>query len=129
MAILAAAGIRHLFYTPSIGCMPPSRGVARTKCDIFSIELALEQFAADHDGRFPVALEALWTRDERGRKYLDVECAPLDRWKRPYSYEAPSRTGDAPRVFSLGKDGEPGGEREDADIGSAQIRAEDDSQR
>jgi hypothetical protein len=122
IAAIAAAGVRHLFYTPPIGCMPPSRDFARTKSDIVSIESALEQFAADHDGRFPIELEPLWTPDEQGRKYLNVGRAPLDAWKRPYLYEPRSRTDEAPRVGTLGRDGAPGGEGDDADIDNGMLR-------
>ena len=41
---------------------------------------------------------------------------PLDPWGRPYLYKYPGEHGDAPEIVSLGADGQPGGEGENADI-------------
>jgi len=43
---------------------------------------------------------------------------PLDPWGRPYLYKYPGEHGDEPDVISLGLDGEPGGEGNNADITS-----------
>jgi general secretion pathway protein G len=49
--------------------------------------------------------------------YLEGSELPRDPWGRPYVYRAPA--GDAPfEIVSLGADGRPGGEGEDADISS-----------
>lgn len=42
---------------------------------------------------------------------------PLDPWGHPYQYRAPGSKGDY-EVLSTGKDGQPGGSGEDADISS-----------
>ena len=48
--------------------------------------------------------------------YLD-EAVPSDPWGTPYQY-SPTPTGDSPiALYSLGADGKPGGEGQDADIG------------
>ncbi|HEV8148248.1 MAG TPA: type II secretion system major pseudopilin GspG [Bryobacteraceae bacterium] len=41
---------------------------------------------------------------------------PLDPWGRPYLYKYPGEHGDTPEIVSLGADGQPGGEGENADI-------------
>ena len=41
---------------------------------------------------------------------------PQDPWGRPYLYKYPGEHGDAPEIVSLGADGQPGGEGENADI-------------
>ena len=41
---------------------------------------------------------------------------PLDPWNRPYQYKYPGEHGDEPDVISLGADGQPGGEGNNADI-------------
>jgi general secretion pathway protein G len=41
---------------------------------------------------------------------------PLDPWSRPYLYKYPGDHGDEPDVVSLGGDGQPGGEGNNADI-------------
>jgi general secretion pathway protein G len=42
--------------------------------------------------------------------------APDDPWGHPYVYRYPGEHGDEPDVISLGADGQPGGEGENADI-------------
>ena len=43
---------------------------------------------------------------------------PMDPWGRPYLYKYPGDHGDEPDVLSLGADGQPGGDGNNADIGS-----------
>ena len=45
------------------------------------------------------------------------KAVPLDPWGRPYQYKSPGEHGDFD-VYSLGKDGQPGGNDEAADITS-----------
>src|SRR3546814_2641599 len=58
--------------------------------------------------------------DERARArwrgpYLD-EAVPADPWGTPYQYSTPGREGLPFAIYSLGADGKPGGEGNDADI-------------
>jgi general secretion pathway protein G len=49
--------------------------------------------------------------------YIKDKSGLLDPWGRPYQYRSPSqRQGQAFDIISLGADGKPGGEGEDADI-------------
>lgn len=57
------------------------------------------------------ALAARW----RG-PYLD-DVVPLDPWAKPYQYALPGRDGHGFALYSLGSDGQPGGEGDAADIG------------
>ncbi len=41
---------------------------------------------------------------------------PMDPWGRPYEYKFPGEHGDEPDVISLGADGQPGGDGNNADI-------------
>lgn len=43
---------------------------------------------------------------------------PLDPWGNPYQYEYPGQDGRILDIYSLGADGQPGGEDLDADIGN-----------
>lgn len=86
---------------------------------------AIETFRLEV-GRLPTAeegLAVLYTApvDERARArwrgpYLD-EQVPLDPWDRPYQYSIPGSEGMPFALYSLGADGEPGGEGNDADVG------------
>ena len=77
-------------------------------------------------GRIPTAdegLAALYAApaDERAKArwrgpYLD-EAVPADPWGKPYQYSIPGRDGLPFAIYSLGADGQPGGEGNDADIG------------
>jgi len=48
--------------------------------------------------------------------YLD-EAVPADPWGNPYQYRIPGEDGRPFSIVSLGADGKPGGEGNDADIG------------
>jgi general secretion pathway protein G len=47
--------------------------------------------------------------------YLSKPQAPVDPWGTPYKYESPGKK-RAYDIFTLGRDGKPGGEGEDADV-------------
>lgn len=47
-----------------------------------------------------------------------------DPWKRPYVFVSPGPDGYPYEVMSLGRDGQPGGEGEDTDISSTNLRGE-----
>ena len=49
-----------------------------------------------------------------------LERVPEDPWGRAYQYSAPGRTGPFD-IYSLGADGQPGGEADNADIYSSEI--------
>jgi len=73
-------------------------------------------------GSYPateLGLQALRVKPENvaqwGGPYLPQDI-PLDPWARPYLYKYPGEHGDEPDVMSLGADGQPGGEGDDADI-------------
>jgi general secretion pathway protein G len=53
--------------------------------------------------------------DQWAGPYLPQD-APTDVWGHPYLYKFPGEHGDEPDIVSLGADGQPGGEGNDADI-------------
>lgn len=92
--------------------------VARAQID--AIEKALDQYRLDV-GRYPTSeqgLAVLTTRPSGEPKwsgpYLKKE-APLDPWGRPYQYKSPGDHSEFD-LLSLGKDGQPGGSGEAADL-------------
>ncbi|MET0365078.1 MAG: type II secretion system major pseudopilin GspG [Sphingobium sp.] len=101
--------------------------VEKAKADIATLEQALEQYRLDNmtypsggDG-----LNALLTapgglpQPERYRQGGYIKKLPADPWGKPYLYTAPGRKG-AFDIYSLGADGVPGGEGENADIYSSE---------
>jgi general secretion pathway protein G len=94
--------------------------VARAQMD--AIEKALDHYRLD-TGRYPTTeqgLAALNARPANEAKwagpYLKKEVPP-DPWGRPYQYRSPGEKGEYDLV-SYGKDGQPGGTAEAADITS-----------
>ncbi|MBO9575215.1 MAG: type II secretion system major pseudopilin GspG [Sphingobium sp.] len=100
--------------------------VDKAKADISQLEQALEQYRLDNltypgtsDG-----LQALVTappglaQPERYRQGGYIKKLPEDPWGHPYLYQAPGRNG-AFDVYSLGADGQTGGEGDNADIYSS----------
>jgi general secretion pathway protein G len=87
---------------------------------IADLEKSVELFKLDV-GRFPTSeegLDALVKRPANARgwngPYLKGSSVPEDPWGRPYKY---SFAGTAePEIVSLGADGAPGGEGENADV-------------
>jgi general secretion pathway protein G len=101
------------------------RNSARSQIQILS--LALDAYRLDNDA-FPTTdqgLEALRTLPASGDPpanwkgpYLR-QLVPLDPWGRAYVYAAPGIANPSSYdLYTLGKDGKPGGEGEDADITS-----------
>lgn len=95
----------------------------KAKIDIGTIENALDQYRLDMFS-YPTTeqgLEALVTApagDARTDQYRPggyLRAVPVDPWGRPYRYRYPGERG-AVDIFSLGADGEPGGEGVNADI-------------
>lgn len=94
--------------------------VARAQID--AIGKALDQYRLD-TGRYPTTEQGLAALTDRpggearwAGPYLK-KAAPADPWGAPYGYRAPGQHGEYD-LFSLGKDGQPGGTAEAADITS-----------
>src|SRR5690348_9643075 len=93
--------------------------VARAQID--SLEKALDQYRLDvrHYPSAEQGLDALVARPqgENGWSgpYLK-KAVPLDPWGRAYVYRVPGSKGEFD-LYSFGKDGQPGGTGEDADVG------------
>jgi len=100
------------------------RAAARkAKIDIGAIETALDQYRLDMFA-YPTTeqgLQALVTipsgesRTDQYRPGGYLRTLPVDPWGRPYQYRQPGDHGPID-VYSLGADGEPGGEGVNADI-------------
>lgn len=92
--------------------------VARAQID--ALEKALDQYRID-TRRYPTTEQGLKVLIERPANdaqwsgpYLR-KAVPLDPWGHPYIYRIPGTRGDYD-IVSYGRDGQPGGTGEDADI-------------
>src|SRR5882672_12348970 len=91
------------------------------KAQIDALEKALDQYRLD-TGHYPsteAGLVSLVQRPQNEAKwsgpYLRKD-VPLDPWSRPYVYKMPGEKGGDFDILSYGKDGQPGGTGENADI-------------
>lgn len=92
---------------------------------IRDLEQSLELYKLDV-GRYPTTdqgLQALVAAPQGvvgwNGPYLKKSEVPLDPWRNEYQYTYPGERGEVD-IFSLGQDGSPGGDGEDADVGNWQ---------
>jgi general secretion pathway protein G len=93
--------------------------VARAQLD--SLEKALDQYRLDnrHYPNAEQGLEALVNQPQGEAAWAGPylkKALPNDPWGHPYVYRVPGSRGEYD-LYSLGRDGKPGGSGEDADIG------------
>jgi len=94
---------------------------ARAKADIASFETAIDLYKLDNQ-TYPPSLDALRVKPSGEETpnwngpYVK-KAIPADPWGRAYLYQTPGEHNpDAYDLFSLGKDGQEGGDGNDADI-------------
>jgi len=125
MVVVAILGILAALVVPSIISRPDDARIVAAKQDIASLMQALKLYRLDNQ-RYPSTeqgLQALVARPTTNPAAANwkaggyVERLPKDPWGNPYQYLNPGVRGEID-VFSLGADGAPGGEGNNADIGS-----------
>ena len=89
------------------------------KAQISEFESVLDSYKLDV-GRYPTSEEGLnslrvKSGDRWDGPYLKKD-VPLDPWQRPYVYRFPSQHGADYDLYSLGADGQEGGDGENADV-------------
>ena len=101
------------------------QAAARAQIELFSA--ALDQYRLDVGSYPPTAggLEALVTNQNTPNwngPYLKKNSVPADPWGKPYQYKCcPGEHGDFD-IWSLGADGVPGGDGENADVFSWTVK-------
>lgn len=127
LVVIAIIATLAAVVAPSVFRNVGDAKTSAAKSQIEMLSLALNSYRMDND-RFPTTEQGLGSlrtppagedapRAWRG-PYLS-RLVPADPWGRPYEYLAPGR--ENPQSFdlySLGRDGQPGGEGEDADVTS-----------
>ena len=125
LVVVVILSILAALIVPKIMDRPDEARVVAAKSDIRAITSALKLYRLDN-GVYPSTeqgMQALVKKPETGEiprnwkssGYLDR--LPRDPWKNEYQYLNPGLHGDID-VFSLGADGQPGGDGTSADIGS-----------
>jgi general secretion pathway protein G len=125
MVVLVIIGVLAALIVPNVLDRTDDARATAAKADINNLMQALKLYKLDNQ-RYPSAeqgLDALIKKPAAGnvppnwRPYLDK--LPADPWSRPYQYIFPGVKGEID-VFSLGADGQAGGDGKNADIGSWQ---------
>lgn len=123
MVVVVIMGILAALVVPRLLDRPDQARAVAAQQDIATLMQALKLYRLDN-GRYPTTeqgLQALAQRPQSGNVPASwratLERLPADPWGQPYQYLNPGVHGDVD-VFSLGADGQPGGEGGDADIGS-----------
>ncbi len=123
MVVLVIIGVLAALIVPNVMSRADDARVMAARTDVNHLMQALKLYRLDNQ-RYPTqdqGLQALATQPSvppeppRWKAYLDK--LPRDPWGRPYQYLNPGTHGEID-VFSLGADGQPGGQGHDADIGS-----------
>jgi len=122
MVVIVIIGLLATLVVPNVLQKLAKANVVKAKADIHTIALAVTGYAVENGGREPESIDALITPDANGHTYLDRETLPTDPWGHPYVYEPPPAGSDRFRVISFGKDGQPGGDGDDADIDNVRIQ-------
>jgi general secretion pathway protein G len=120
LVVVVIIGLLAGFVAPRYFGQVGKSEVAVAKAQIDALEKALDQYRLD-TGHYPsneFGLKALVDRPASEAKWAGPylrKAVPLDPWGKPYVYKVPGEKGDFDLV-SYGKDGQPGGSGEAADI-------------
>lgn len=126
MVVLAIIGTLAMVVGPSVFKHVGDANMTTAKSQIEIFAVALDAYRLD-TGRYPTTeegLAALRVRPTGGEQpgwrgpYLR-KAVPLDPWHRAYVFQAPgTRNPDSYDLYTLGRDGQPGGDGENADVTS-----------
>ncbi len=120
LVVVVIIGLLAGFVAPRYFSQVGKSEVSVAKAQIDALEKALDTYRLD-TGHYPsseLGLSALVQRPASEPKwsgpYLRKD-VPLDPWGKPYVYKMPGEKGDFD-LLSYGKDGQPGGTGENADL-------------
>lgn len=120
LVVIVIIGLLAGYVAPRYFSQIGKSEVQTAKAQIDSIGKALDQYRLD-TGRYPSTeqgLAALFARPANEPKWSGPymkKAVPPDPWGKPYQYKSPGEHGEYD-VISFGKDAQPGGTAEAADI-------------
>ena len=122
MVVVVILSILAAIIVPRIMDRPDKARIVKAQADIRALESALNLYRLDnHD--YPTSdqgLDALVEKPANAPSWKEggyIDRLPKDPWGRPYKYLNPGTHGSID-IFTLGADGQPGGEGKNADIGN-----------
>jgi general secretion pathway protein G len=123
LVVIVIIGLLAAYVGPKYFSQLGKSEVTVAKAQIEAFDKALDTYRLDV-GRYPTTEEGLAallaapaTAGAKWNGPYLKKVVPADPWGRPYQYKAPGAKAEY-EIISLGKDGQPGGEGENADIGA-----------
>jgi general secretion pathway protein G len=123
MVVVVILGILAALIAPNVISRIDEAQVTKVRQDIRAVESALKLYRLDNF-RYPdtdAGLDALVTPPaDPGARWPEggyLDRLPQDPWNRPYVYLYPGNNGEFD-IYSLGRDGQQGGDGLDADLGN-----------
>jgi general secretion pathway protein G len=120
LVVMVIIGLLAAYVAPRYFSQVGRSEIKAAQAQIVAFEKALDTYRLDV-GRYPSTeqgLNALLQRPQNDAKwngpYLQ-KAIPLDPWGKPYQYKSPGEHGEFD-LWSFGKDGQPGGTGENADV-------------
>lgn len=120
LVVVVIIGLLAGFVAPRYFGQVGKSEVATAKAQMDALGKAIDQYRLD-TGRFPATEQGLSVLVDKPANepkwngpYLR-KAVPLDPWGKPFLYKVPGERGDY-ELVSYGKDGQPGGNGENADI-------------
>ncbi|MFT7486694.1 MAG: general secretion pathway protein G [Candidatus Paceibacteria bacterium] len=126
MVVIVILGLLATLVVPAVFDRLKQAFAGKAKSDIMAIDSAIGDFLVSNGGRFPDSLQDLVDTDENGYRYLKQMSVPMDPWGTEYQYEPPVAGQTTARVFTLGKDGVPGGEGDNEDMSNIKFLGGED---
>lgn len=125
MVVIVIIGLLAAFIVPTVIGKVDEAKVAKAKGDIQALEAALSIFYLDNS-KYPTSEQGLKAlvqqpNDPTIRHWKPggyLERVSKDPWGNEYQYVLPGNHGKTYDLYSLGADGQPGGEGINADIGN-----------
>jgi len=124
MVVVIIIGLLAAIVAPNVICRVDDAQITKAHAEISNIGSALKFYRLDNFS-YPTSeqgLEALVNKpnDPNVKNWKSggyLERLPKDPWGNPYQYLNPGNHGEVD-IYTLGRDGRPGGEGPDADIGN-----------
>lgn len=120
LVVMVIIGLLAAYVGPRYFSQIGKSEVKAAKAQLDALEKALDAYRIDV-GKYPTTEQGLAALDARPNNepkwqgpYLK-KAVPLDPWGKPYQYRSPGEKGEFD-LFSLGKDGQPGGTGENEDV-------------
>ncbi len=116
MVVVVIIGMLAAIVVPRVMVQQEKAAITKAKSDISQLSTALKLYKLDNF-KYPTTSEGLETLASEGKRRSYIETLPNDPWGNPYQYLYPGEHLNFD-IWSLGANGQIGGEGENSDIGN-----------